>query len=263
MKLTKREIIMLAALIIIALIFIEFRLILTPGMARLNELTERQTSLELEYQNINFNIALAKNMEKTRDENLIKIGELSVPFLNGVASDALLVFTHEMMLKHGFVPDSFAPSPLTSEILQPAQAEISRLTYRLKEIAIEYRELAGEEPGEPGGNGETPPAESTDDVVEVYTLQVRARAGYDQIKDLIDDFDSLGRHIIITNINMSPAQDQPELLDVEFWISYYGIEKLIDAEDPLNTWMREAIEPIQDNPFIQPETAIEPLEPVP
>ncbi len=268
MKLTKREIIMLTFLIIIALFFVEYRLILSPGLARLTALSEKEASLENEYQTIYFNLATAKNLEKTIEENLAAIDGLSEPFLSGVAPDALLVFTHEMMLKHGFSPQNYSPSPNASELLQPTQVEISDLSYRLKEIAVAYRQLKGKMPAEPDEDDAEPSkGDANDDIIEVHTIQIDAVAGYEQIRALIDDFHSLGRHITITNINMSPAQQDEEtgesLLSVAFAINYYGIEKLVEGQDPLNTWMREALVSTTENPFISPpEPETEPTETV-
>jgi Tfp pilus assembly protein PilO len=249
MKLSKREAVLLTFLLVIGLVFVEFRFLLTPAINNMVTLSEEYSDLQFEYQTINNNLTLAKAMEKTRDENLIKIKELSQPFLDGVAPDALLVFTHEMMLKHGFTLDSYSPSPLSSQLLQPEQAEISALTYRIKEIAVEYRNLSqpvSEEPAEQGGQDQP---ESTNDVVELYQLNIFALGSYDQIKTMLDDFDSLAKWIIITNINMTPDQADPTLLYIEFWINYYGIEKLEPETESINDWLREPFPASTDNPF--------------
>jgi Tfp pilus assembly protein PilO len=260
MKLTKREIIMLTFLIIIALFFVEYRLILSPSLARLTALSEKEASLENEYQTIYFNLTMAKKLEKTIEENLATIDGLSEPFLSGVAPDALLVFTHEMMLKHGFSPQNYSPMPNASELLQPTQVEISDLSYRLKEIAVAYRQLKGKMPAQPDeDDAELSKDDADDDIIEVYTIQVDAVAGYEQIRALIDNFHSLGRHITITNMSMTPAQQEEQdgdtgesLLNVAFAINYYGIEKLVEGQDPLNAWMRKALVSTTENPFVTP-----------
>lgn len=250
MKLTKREIILLSFLIIIALVFIEFTLILKPGLDRLSELNAEQADMQFRVDTINLDLTVAKNNEKKRDENLQKINELGAPFLNGVTTDALLVFTHEMLIKHGFSPFSYSPSSLSSELLQPESAEITALSYRLKEIAVEYNSLgtAEPEPGEP--TTPTPSEVQVNDVVERYTVQVTASGSYDMIKALLDDYQSLNRTIIITNMSMTP-NPTVGMLDVMFYVNYYGVEKLDQSPDPINTWTRET----------QPVTTVDPYNP--
>lgn len=253
MKLSKRELILLILLLIIGLSFMEYRFVLTPGLARFTELTAKEAALDNEINTINFDLTVAKTMQKTLDENLLKIGTLSKPFLSSVSPDALLVFTHQMLTKHGFIVSNYSPSPVISSILLPETAEISNLTYRIKQIAQEYQaaEQGVPMPTEPTST-EEPPAEAekpADTVVELYTLMVNASGTYDQIKAMMDDFKSLDRKILIKNINMSPSQSVAGILDIEFWIEYYGIEKLEPADDPLNEWSRETLPASTEDPY--------------
>jgi hypothetical protein len=160
--------------------------------------------------------------------------------------------------------------------LMPEQAEVSLMTYRIKEIAIEYNNLGHVTPTPSDTNG-TEPTNQAGDVVERYTLHVTANGTYTQIKALLDDFKSLGKNVIISNINMTPFADtagptpsttpgatpsptpeptQEAILIVEFWIDYYGIEKLdTTIQDPLNQWNRET----QPTSTIDPYSGIETL----
>ncbi len=249
MKLSRREAIMLAVLLIIGMFFVEYRFVLTPGIARFVNLSEELSSLEFEYQTINYNLTLAKSFEENRDENLAAIEVLSEPFLDGVSKDALLVYTHNMMTKHGFTLDSYSPSPNDTELLQPEQVEIQELTYRIKEIAMAYRGLGSEDAESPADDVQQD-EELNRDVVELYSLQVNAAGSYDQIKTMIDDFKSLGKWIIVTSINMSPAQQEGNQLAVSFIVNYYGIEKLTQSEsDALNDWIREVFPTSEVDPF--------------
>ncbi|HBP38502.1 MAG TPA: hypothetical protein DD640_07140 [Clostridiales bacterium] len=251
MKLSKREVIMLTLLLIIALVFIEYRFILKPGLETFKKLQTEENDLINTIDNINFDLTVAKAMEKTRDENLTEIVDLSVPFLDGVAPDALLVFTHAMLQKHGFNPSIYGPSPLQSQLLTTDEATITRLTYRIKEIAVEYQALH-KEAGEPTG-GETAPAVTDKEIideVERYSVQVVATGTFAQIKELLDDFDSLNRTIIINSIYMTPVDTITGLLDIEFWVNYYGIEKLEPSDDPLNKWTRESQPVSTADPYV-------------
>ncbi len=251
MKLSKREIIMLSFLILIALIFIEVTLIITPGKNKLDELNSKNDLLANQVFTINLDLSTTLAKQKTVDENLAEIEDLSAPFLNRVSPDSLLLFTHTMLINHGFSPLTYSPQPLSSQLLQPQQAEVSMLTYKIKEIAIQYRALNGETPTvTPDPTTPAPDISSTEDLVELYSLQVIAVGNYEQIKALLVDYDSLGRNVMISNINMTPNVGNPALLDIEFWINYYGIQKLTDIEDPINTWPRSEIPFAQDDPFV-------------
>ena len=52
-------------------------------------------------------------------------------------------------------------------------------------------------------------------------------------KALLDDFDSLDRWIQISNLKMTPSQSIVDMLDIEFLINYYGIEKLRPYDNPI------------------------------
>jgi hypothetical protein len=257
MKLSKREIVLLSILIIIALVFIEFSLVINPNRIRLADMASQNDSLENEINTINLNLTIAKSMEKRRDENLTMINELAKPFLNRVTPDSLLVFTHEMLVKHGFSPFNYTPLPLEAVVLQPEQAAVSQLTYRIKEVADEYRNL-----GKPATNGTTNETSGTNpttplldnDAVEIFTLNINANGTYDQIKAMLDDFASLARTIIISNIAIIPDPVNIGMLKIDFQINYYGIEKLEASDDPINAWTRETIPVSTADPFV-PGTA--------
>lgn len=271
MKLSKREIFMLTFLIIIALVFIEFQLIITPGLASLGEITTKQADMQFQIDTINNNLLVAKAMEKTRDENLTEIDALSAPYFNGISPDSLLVFTHEMMIKHGFSPFSYSPSPISAVFLQPEQVAVTEINYRIKEIAREYQQLQTDpstgstEPGttEPSSTDSAEPT-GINDAMELYSLQINATGTYAQIRALLDDFDSLGKTVIISNISMS-AQGATGLLDLQFYVDYYGIEKLVPTDDPINNWTRETQPAIENDPFtpgaIVPTETIAPTVP--
>jgi hypothetical protein len=249
MKLSKRETTMLLILLIIALAFVEFRLILTPGMKNLTKLSAEKDELELQYQNINFNLTLAKTNEQKRDEYLASINTLAEPYLDGVTPDSLLVFTHEMLIKHGFSPFNYKPSARSTVFLQPEQAAVVQLNYRMKEIAEEYNNLGKapdptDQPTETNGN-----VEGINDMMELFSMQITANGTYEQIKALLDDFDSLGKTVMLTDISLNPVDTATGLLNANFTVNYFGITKLVSSDDPLNEWTRETQPTATNDPF--------------
>lgn len=252
MKLSKREIVMLTILAIIAIVFVEARLIVTPALNRLNELSTQLSSLQYEYQTINFNLTMAENSKKTVENNLKTINDLSQPFLDGVTPDSLLLFTHSMLAKHGFLPYSYSPSPISAELLQPDQVIVSELSYRLKELADQYRMLNNDGTNPDNTSNEGNAAGNSGDgseIVEHYALQIQATGTYDQLKALLDDYRGLNKTIILSTVNIAPAQGGTGLLEIQFAVDYYGIEKLQSESDPINEWPRDQVNAGTQDPF--------------
>lgn len=256
MKLSKREIILMTLLLVIALIFAETKFILTPGIEKLADLQNQEQALDSEIQTIDLNLALAKNLEKKNEDNLVEINKLSEPMLDGVSPDTLLVYMHELLLKHGFTPVSYNPSSLSAGLLEPGQAEISQMTYRIKEIAQEYKNLQKQDSEEPQPTETDTGDAIQEDIVESFNMLIFASGSYDQIKALLDELDSLNRSIIIANIRISPSEatvDPTDLvikpLAVELSINFYGIEKLVTTDDKLNQWTRETQPVSTEDPY--------------
>ena len=260
MKLSKREAILLTILLIIGLFFIEYRLILTPGIRNIQELSKKLDDLDFQYMTINNNLALAKVNEKKRDDNLAAISKLAGPFLDGVTPDSLLVFTHEMLLKHGFTPFNYTPSKVTTKFLQPEPAAVVKINYRLKEISEEYAKLNTPSSTSDGKDKSgTEKVSGVNDMMELYTIQINATGNYNQIRAMLDDYKSLGKTVIVSNLALNPSG--VGMLSVQLTINYYGIEKLIHSDDAMNQWARKTpsvstLDPftiIPPNPIISPK----------
>ncbi len=67
MRLSKREIIMLVLLMIVALVFVEYRFVITPGIEKY-EPAPNAMRFEAEVRTIEMNMAIAKQNETKRDE---------------------------------------------------------------------------------------------------------------------------------------------------------------------------------------------------
>jgi hypothetical protein len=281
MKLSKREALLLVLLLVIALVFIEFRFIITPGMNKIYRLSDKKDEQIGQLEEIDMNLKLATMLQEKMKGNMKSIQELAAPFLDGVSPDVLLVFTHDMLMKHGFTPYIYTPVIYDSEALNPAQAEVSLMTYRIKEIAREYKNIGkqtGSEQPTPtptpsvGNNDSSTGDKGPTDAVERYSLRVSATGTYEQIKALLDDYESLGRGIVISVLKMTQQSDvtvvgptptltpgavptpapgilPDTILEIEFQVDYYGIEKLTDSQDPLSQWSRETQPAGTDDPY--------------
>ena len=104
MKLSRRELIMLVLLLIIAIVFIEFRFVISPMIKQYEDLRSERDAVQDEVQAIELNMAIAKQNETRRDENLDQIEQLSERFFAELKKDALLVRTHDIILEQGLNP---------------------------------------------------------------------------------------------------------------------------------------------------------------
>ena len=261
MKLSKREIILLAVLFIIAIVFLEARFLINPGIQKIANLQMEMVDLEAEYQAASFQIASIDNLTEKRNQSLDEIETYSEPFLGSVQTDALLFYTHKMMLSHGFVVYSYTPSALDTVLIQPDQAAITQLNYQLKEIARQYQSLDPDVMTDQENNTVSNEQVTGEEYVEHYSVRVRAKGSYAQVKALLDEYKQLGKTIIFSNLSLSPTQGAVGILDVELTVEYFGIFKLVKDSDPLNTWDRDPIAFTDLDPFIALPQTIEIPEP--
>ena len=252
MKLSKREIILVLILLLIGIAFVEVRFLITPGIEKLANKQMDLLEIQSEYQAAQYQIDSIDRLTEKRDDALELIAEQSKPFLGSVKADALLLFTHEMLLSHGFVVYSYTPSMLETILLQPEQVAISELTYKLKEIAMQYRNINPDASDDASNVSSMTIQPTGDEYVELYSVQVRAKATYAQVKTLLDDFKNLEKTIVFNRLSMTPTQGTTGILDVEFTVEYFGIAKLVDEEDSLNDWIRDPIMSIDTDPFLAP-----------
>ena len=246
MKLSKREIVMLAVLIIIAIVFIEFRLIITPGIANISKLSVELTSLEADVDEINLNLASIDSLTKTRDKNLAEIDTLSIPFLNGIKPDVLLLFMHDLMQTNLFTPDGYSISTVETAILSADAIEISKLAYQLSDLADQYHQLQSPETSEPSTEPQAQVAEG-DGTVELFSIHVTAVGSYAQVISLIDQIKSMNRTMTFSSFNLYYLDvDQ---LQIDLTLQFVGITKITSATDDLTIWTRPEFDGGIEDPY--------------
>jgi len=268
MKLSKREIVMLAILFIIAIVFIEVRLIIAPGIVKVGKLTSEIASLEAQIDEININLASIDALTKTRDENLDKINQLSTPFLDGVESDVLLLYMHDLLQANLFSPDGYSISTVRTTVLSPKEIGMSSLTYRLSDLAEQYQQLKNPDSEQPNGEP-AEPEKSVDGSVEEFSIHVTAVGSYEQVIGLVSQIQGLERTITITSLNLYFMEvDQ---LQIDMTVQFIGVQKLEPKEDDMAIWTRpeydggtedpygSTLEPVVTEPAPEPtETTVEP-----
>ena len=259
MRLTKREIVMLVLLIIIALTFVEFRYVITPGLDRYYDLLDQNDALAVKVDEIRMNLAAAPNNQKRIDENLVSIEDLSKNYLPTIKVDQLIVFTHELMQRNGFLPTSYIISPVQISLVTPSTVNLTDLVYQIKTLSKQF-ELYNEEIANPVTESTEPDALPTDaepvinDQLEHFSMTVSATATYDQILLLLDDMHSYQKSVLISAFTMNPTIDNT--LSVELTLNYYGVEKLIETanlnDSEFLDWKRIPYMGHESDPFAYP-----------
>lgn len=270
MSLSKRETVMLVFLLLVGLFFVEYRFVVTPGIAKHENLQARDQQLQSEIDAIKLKLMVAEQNKKKRDETLIKISNASKPFLGPLKSDVLLYYTYDLMNRNGYLPMYYSIFPISVSTPNPEVIEIQSITYDLARAAQAFNTMRKEK-----GNEEPDQKEPNLSEIETAEFIITAIGSYDQLKQLLNDIHSHGRTIVITGMDITlnvveePEEPEPEEAPAEpieeepfpedllmakqllfsLQINYYGIEKIKPVSDVFNTWSRPGFDATTDNPF--------------
>jgi len=247
MKLSKREIVMLSVLLIVAILFVEYRLIIVPGLNRVTALMSTNEQLEAQVDEINLNLASIDNLKKKRDSNLAEIETLSKPFINGLKSDVLLLFTQDLLAQNNLLVSSFGLAPVEIAALTPEAINVLNLTYELADLADQYRALQNAGTETPGPKTNMADPNDAAGQVELFSVQVTAVCSYEQLFTMIDQIQKMERTISIANLSVSYFS--PTEINVSMTLQFVGIKKLNEQDDPLIVWTKPALVPSEGNPY--------------
>lgn len=279
--------IMIIFLIVVAVFFIEYRFVITPGIERYDALMQERQQVEDQVNTIELNLAIAKNNKQKTDDNLDEIKALAKRYFGELQMDALLVHTHDLLLQEEFSPSQYQMQQVISSSLSPTTAVEFDLSYQLKELANTYKALSEEknESNEQNDNQDETQAVASDQV-EQYQIAINARTTYDQVHAFLDAIADLQRSVVIESLSMvpdlnvnepeepeepegqedqeqiqEPVQPAEQMLDVHLTLNYYGLAQLIPKEDSFNQWYRDDFEPVTYTPFKQPPVPTEETQP--
>lgn len=276
MRLTKREIVLLVILAIIGLTFVEYKFLFAPGLATYSKLLSEEANLKSEVEAIRIKLVTKDAISKKRDENLARIAVLAAPYFDSLATDALLVSTHELMRKNNFALEQYGITQVRVVELTADQAEAVELSYLLKDLAEQYQALknaekpstgsggnqTGDQTGSPATATPTPaptpaptpgPADGGEkvagDQAEILAFSIIAQGNYEQIRSLLTDIAAWQRTVIITSLMIEP--DEGDMINMTLDLNFYGITKLETQSDPLNEWQRPPFNSGTGNPYGQ------------
>lgn len=253
MKLTKRELVLLIILLVIAIGFGEFYLLAKPGLARYQELVDEGESLDQQINQIQLQLQIAEQNRKKIEERMNEIEMTSDAFLGQLKPSVLLYATYDLMTRNGFAPSTYSISPLALTQPTPETVIENEVSYQMSQLVDQYRSLKqpAAEPGDEAGEEAPPAGSGTIAPIELIQYALAVTGPYDQVRQLIDDIYSQEKSILVSQINFSSVEDDEVLAN--FNLQYFGLTKMDEDNTVYNTWPRDPFDGGTDSPFISIE----------
>lgn len=253
MKLSKRETVLLVVLLIAALAFIEYRLVVVPGLNRYETLKKENQTVQMAVDETNRMIEGMPSLAAKRDATLEQISSAGETLYGRLHMDAILWNTHDLLLKSGLVLKSYTISPIVLDGIGIESSSVSELTYQLKALTQQYRQAGdGQNPAAP--QPEQPKAPATETIneqeAEVYTISIQFSGNYNQAKQFISSLEAMDKSIVVSLLNLSKS-DFSGNVEAEIMIKYYGVQKITETPEAGNTWEVSPFDSGTGNPFIQ------------
>lgn len=258
MKLSKREIILLVLLLIFAVLFAEYHLVVTPGLEKHLELESRNEELKVQIDAINLDLKIAEQKREQRDETLQEISVYHERFLSELNPSILLYYTYDLMIRNDFSPSAYTISPVIDAIPFVEIVSEQDITYALAELVAEYNRI--QEASEEEDVAE-PVTEDTDTAVneedtesniaslELSEFLVNGIGSYEQIKGLLDDIQQQDKSIVVSLFDMNASEN--DLIDFSLRIQYFGVKKFDTETDEFSTWPRPSFDGGTESPFAE------------
>ena len=266
MRLSKRELFMVILLLVVAVVFLEFRFVIAPGIEKNEQLNAEREAVENEVNTINLNMAMAKQNEDKLNEDLDQIRLLSKRYFGELAIDALLARTHDMVVEQDLIPTNYQWQQIQLTPLNTASYSETLLSYELKELAQTYGLLTGQIEMLPETEEEQQDVteEEGSTPVEQYQITYTLRGSYRQMLNYLDALHDLQRSLVVSSLMLVPedivfednetgdigqAPEEVQILSMQITLNYYGIAKLTPTTDEFNQWYREPFESVEFSPF--------------
>lgn len=284
MKLTRREVVLVDLLLVLAIVGGSYYFIYRPLSERHQSLTAERASLEGQQMLVNIELMGKESLEDRRDDALASAQEDSIRFLPSIEPDTLLLETSRIIQESGLVAVFYGIAPVSPTFVDPpVPGRNPPPGTFIAEMARQYREMKNPTPTPtpdpnatptPEAPTPTPPA-NIDDSVLSQTLDLALFGTYEQLVDFLGRLEALDRTLVVSQLDLSPVQvevpideetglpievpvdpEAPVNLSITMTLTYYAIDRLDGVTvDPLVDWTRPPV-PGKANPFVtivQPE----------
>lgn len=254
MKLSKREMIMLILLIIIAVVFLESRFVINPGLEKWNQLSEEKIDTSMQVDQVRIKIDTLEVLEKNLQDMIVKINQDAKPYFDGINPDIMLNYTRDMIMRNGLIIAILTPVDINIIPVEVPDAQLHDDLYRLKELAAQYNGTETDETIESdpaSAPTPTPPMTPEDaaDKIEQYKVVLSLTGYYEQLRTLLVDVAAQNRSIRVNDLSIQESL-APGMLDFNLTLEFYGLTKLEkDPTDTLNSWPRAPYDGGSNNPY--------------
>ncbi len=266
MKLSKREAVLLGFLLVVALFFIEFKLLYTPWKANYDVLVVESENVQNQVDEINRLIASIPALTTKKASTLQELDQAALLFYDSLKTDALLWTTQDLINQSGLSLVSFKTTDLkTTEIIPPKNSFVE-LAYQLKQLANDYSNVANQVDKPSPTPTPAPPSQQNqnnekENAVEIFSVSTTVTGTYDQLRQFISSMESINKSINISTMSIKSTYEDG-MIESILNIDFYGIQKINKGSDESNTWKQEPVTSGSDNPFV-PIVVTPSVSPVP
>jgi len=258
LKLTKREAALLIILLVFALLFIEYKLIVIPGLTRYEELVKKDQEVQAKVDETNILINSIPKVKANKESVLADISAKSQPFYGQLNSDALLRNTYDLLIKSGLIPEAFDSSSVETKLVSVPQSKILELSYKLKKLVNDYSNAAKSIDSDSQKPAPTPtpipnsgnPPNKAESNVESYSITIKASGTYDQLKGFISSIEKLNKTVFVSTLVLGSTGKQ-DVISTSLKVTFYGVEKIEQMTDQTNIWHTPDYTAGTGNPFSQ------------
>jgi len=257
MKLSKRETVLLIVLLVIALVFVEYKLLYVPGKARLDSLQTENEKVQAQVDEINRLIASIPSLTSRKNGTLQELDQITKPFYGSLKTDALLWNARDLIEKSGLALVSIGTTEPKSTAIQIQKSKTVELTYQLKKLSEDYANVSAnyDKPSPtptpaPSGTGAPNNSKPQTNEVEAFSVVIKLSGTYDQLKQFISSVEALNKSINLSTLSIKSTPTSG-VIEAMLNLDYYGIQKINKTEDISNTWQQPPIGSGSGDPFYQ------------
>jgi Tfp pilus assembly protein PilO len=251
MKLSRREILLLSALLLIGVLFGGYRFVYQPIQTRLMTLQTEKAAVTARQESALLEITTAQTYTERRDKAEESIKSTSADFLPGLPVDSVLLYLHDLVKTCAMQPSVYLVSPEEAIRVIDPPSKTTVLAYPIGALAQQYRDFQAATgavdvtPAPTSAPSPTAGAVSTaapaDRMVGVLTINLTLSGTYNQGKDFLNGISQLGRTVVVTKIIITPTGSDTGLLQIynyDIDIEFYGIDKIFPVSDDPFNWVR-------------------------
>jgi Tfp pilus assembly protein PilO len=226
MKLTKREVILITLLLVVALIYGTYTFLAKPLQERYFKLIDERASVEQQEMDLNLKLAQKPNLEKRVAEIKDNIGELSPVVIDPLVPELISNYLLDQLADSNLIVDSIS------------MGQVSDLGAGA--LAVTKPGVEGEEqiPAAPAAEGETPAAEQPFDTntsalpegqtAKQMSISISLSGNYSEIYQFLARLEDENRAVDLDSISLGSIVTNEDgtdtMLAVSANLNYYELE---------------------------------------